>query len=194
MHSAIRLPQAINHLLRRSITRLHTCSSTQSQCNPYTMLCTAHALRSNACALEALLAHRSNCPLVHTSTHPQTPCRTRYVYALTAYGEALRTDPTTHTLNRPLAHPLTRTLTYFCVPRHNRYFAALTAHGEALLNEPVINCTRTGVENSLLAQARATLDRTYSLGLLCVTMPSAAHRHCHLNAYHTHSCDSLPRV
>jgi hypothetical protein len=46
------------------------------------------------------------------------------------------------------------------------YFTALHAYGTKLLDEPLINCTRSGVENSLLSQARRVLDRTYTLGLL----------------------------
>ena len=41
--------------------------------------------------------------------------------------------------------------------------AGLFVYGTSLLNEPVVNCTRQGVENSLLTQARAVLDRTYTL-------------------------------
>ena len=44
--------------------------------------------------------------------------------------------------------------------------AQLAEYGETLLSAPVVNCTLTGVENSLLAQARAVLDRTYTLGML----------------------------
>jgi len=42
----------------------------------------------------------------------------------------------------------------------------LTAYGETLLTKALVNCTRAGVEDSLLGQARDTLDRAYSLGLL----------------------------
>ena len=44
--------------------------------------------------------------------------------------------------------------------------AQLTAYGDSLLTKNLVNCTRSGVENSLLSQARDTLDRAYSLGLL----------------------------
>ena len=44
--------------------------------------------------------------------------------------------------------------------------AQLTAYGESLLTKKLVNCTRAGVEDSLLSQARDTLDRAYSLGLL----------------------------
>jgi hypothetical protein len=46
-----------------------------------------------------------------------------------------------------------------------RLFGALLDHCDVLLEAPSVNCTRSGVENSLLSQARAVLDITYSLGL-----------------------------
>ena len=39
----------------------------------------------------------------------------------------------------------------------------LAQYGNELLSKPVVNCSLTGVENSLLAQARAVLDLTYTL-------------------------------
>ncbi len=42
----------------------------------------------------------------------------------------------------------------------------LAQYGSDLLSKPVVNCSLTGVENSLLTQARAVLDVTYTLGLL----------------------------
>ena len=42
----------------------------------------------------------------------------------------------------------------------------LIEYGQTLVLAPVVNCTLTGVENSLLSQARSVLDRTYTLGLL----------------------------
>ena len=45
------------------------------------------------------------------------------------------------------------------------YFDALLAYNDNLLTAPLVNCSLSGVENSLLAQARSVLDRTYSLGL-----------------------------
>ena len=38
------------------------------------------------------------------------------------------------------------------------------AHGVVLLHALVVDCNRSGVEHSLLAQARDVLDRTYTLG------------------------------
>jgi hypothetical protein len=46
------------------------------------------------------------------------------------------------------------------------YYDALVAHANSLLTAPLVNCTRSGVEDSLLMQARDTLDRTYSLAFL----------------------------
>ena len=44
--------------------------------------------------------------------------------------------------------------------------AQLAEYGATLLAAPVVNCSLAGVEDSLLAQARSVLDRTYTLGLL----------------------------
>ena len=43
---------------------------------------------------------------------------------------------------------------------------ALAEHGASLLAAPVVDCSPSGVEHSLLSQARSVLDRTYTLGLL----------------------------
>lgn len=46
------------------------------------------------------------------------------------------------------------------------YYQELQSYGDSLLNASVVDCHRSGVEDSLLSQARSVLDRTYSLGLL----------------------------
>ena len=45
-------------------------------------------------------------------------------------------------------------------------FAGLVSHGENILREDVVNCTKAGVESSLLDAARSVLDRLYTLGML----------------------------
>eukprot|EP00051_Salpingoeca_urceolata_P006403 m.84715 g.84715 ORF g.84715 m.84715 type:complete len:353 (-) comp14817_c0_seq1:1179-2237(-) len=47
-----------------------------------------------------------------------------------------------------------------------RYYQALVEYGNTLLSRPLINCSRAGVEHSLLTQARDVLDKAYTLGLL----------------------------
>ena len=47
-----------------------------------------------------------------------------------------------------------------------RYYDSLITHGEGLLRSKPVNCSRSGVENSMLSQARTVLDISYSCSLL----------------------------